>query len=189
MKYNVLLLYKEKRWFYMKKMLKFIMLGIFVLLFTGGKTASADELVRATPRATPMIKEVTLASGESEKISFFVINNEKYCTSFVAKVATKSGEKESYKYRVPFPQNNGIYLEHITYNSGGYTLSNSNHVLGDFIGFLEYEITNYSAAPITYIFGVNSVIYEKGVSKTTYRELDFQVGKPIVWRRLFMCSL
>ncbi|MHC5215869.1 hypothetical protein ACYSNR_04320 [Enterococcus sp. LJL128] len=159
----------------MKRKVLLLVFSLFILFVGGSEVASASEILRPEVRATPMIKEVTLASGESDKISFFAMNNETHCSVFVLKYATVSGEKESFSYRRPKGFGRyGEYEEDFTYSSDGYILTNSNYI-NYFTGYLEFEITNYSAAPVTYRFGVNAAITKKGTNQVTYGDLDFEL--------------
>ena len=173
----------------MKKILRMLLLGFLTVTVLSPSVVTAEEdqtgqvpsssvyseIDGIAPLATPGIEEVVLDNNESYEFTRMALfpPGETYRPPFLLfKIKTISGEKEAFSVqlidRAPNSESRPTYTTFIAdsvfeeYSGILYYPENSEiHELG-------YRITNYSAGPVAYRFGIN-------IGHGTYDNLPFEL--------------
>lgn len=168
-----------------KKLFIVSCLMLFGLLLVPKEAKAQDKEiiqfnVSATNRGAPLVKEVTLNSGQAVQLVIGAFKSDTFFSKYVVKVAVDSPEKESFIFRrgIDYPGKPWQYLQHMVYDNKAtffvsaldYSFENAN-----WEGREEMRITNYSAQPLKYTLAVNSGLQFIGEGCVNYSDIDFNL--------------
>lgn len=129
-------------------------------------------------RATPIIKEVTLESGESESVSATLISNSMYFSKHLFQVEVASKTWETFLLETTTDiggevDHREVYLYGVSVNGGGHL--QYYNLTGTHIGRETIKITNYSAGPVKYRIGLNTGLHFRDTPQVDLSDLEFDL--------------